>query len=275
MNEPISATSAPAVTDAPATETPDTEQVTTETPVTTEQPDNPDSENGQAPSQPDPLAVLETLQLDPKVKEVLKAGFLRQADYTQKTQKLAEIQRAADAYQSWSPVISFLEKNPNITDSLFGITKDKPNQEEVEIPDDPKEFAKYVKEQAKKELREEMAKEQTVNSDIETASSLDPRLNTDEIFAQSIAGIIENNFGDAVRKGEMTVTEATKQALEKYKAWETGNRQNVVKEVTTQARKKTMVIPSGNGSPLATAPKTGKMSMREAADRAEEELHSR
>lgn len=273
MNDTISATSAPASTEAPATETP-TEEVVTETPATTEQPENPESGTEPAPSQIDPLQALESIQgLDPKVKEALKAGFMRHADYTQKTQGIAEIQKAAEAFKSWSPIISFLEKNPKIADSMFGITNRKPTEEEPEIPDDPKEYAKYVKEQTKRELREEMAREQAINSDIDSASALDPRLNTDEVFAQSIAGIIETNYGNAVRSGEMTVTEATKQALEKYHAWEAGERQRVVQEATAKAKKKTMVIPSGNGSPLATAPKKGAMSMREAAQAAEEELN--
>lgn len=272
MNDPISATSAPASTEAPATETP-TEEVVTETPATTEQPENPESGNEPAPSQIDPLQALESIQgLDPKVKEALKAGFMRHADYTQKTQGIAEIQKAAEAFKSWSPIISFLENNPKIADFMFGITNRKPTEEEPEIPDDPKEFAKYVREQTKRELREEMAREQAINSDIDSASALDPRLNTDEVFAQSIAGIIETNYGNAVRNGEMTVTEATKQALEKYHAWEAGERQRVVQEATAKAKKKTMVIPSGNGSPLATAPKTGRMTMREASVAAEEEL---
>lgn len=236
-----------------------------------------------APSQLDPLAELEKLeQLDPKVKEALKAGYLRQADYTKKTQALAGDRSAVEAYQKWSPIISYLEKNPDVAKTLFATNKPPTEtQEEPQIPDDPKEFAKYIEERSIKRMtelfaqeREQQARERQTDAQIAESEKLDTRLTTDETFAKQIAGLIEVNYGEAIRGGQMNIVEATQKALEAHKAYEESQRQKFLAELNGKA-KKTMSIPSGKGSPLGTAPKKGKVSMAEAAALAEEEIASR
>lgn len=276
MPEPIAPTSAPAVLDDDdAGKVEPEENASGDGQPTGEKPVDPNNPNA-APSNPDPLTLLETLEIDPKVKEVLKAGYMRQADYTQKTQEIASRTKAAEAYEQWAPVITFLQENPRIAESLMGTTRRSDNgKPEDELPDDPKEFFAKVKESATQEALQILRQEMTLNSDIDAASKLDARLNTDETFAKQIAGFIEINFGQHVRSGRMSVTEATQRALKAHKEYEESVRQNAIRDISDKAKKKTMVMPSGNGSPLPTASKGGKMTMREAASKAEEEIGSR
>jgi hypothetical protein len=260
-------------TSEPVAEAPVTEQVEESTEGEDQVEETPQSETPAPEKEIDPLTALETVQLDPKVKEVLKAGFLRQADYTKKTQDIAEVRKAAEAYKQWQPIIGYLEKNPSIAESLFGVeNKTKNNPTEPEIPDDPREFLKLAKEEAKKEAIAEFRKEMAVNRDIDDATALDPRLASDDSFSKQIAGMIEVNFGNEVRAGQLSIKEATAKALELHKQYEESLRQKVVADLNEKAKNKTMVVPSRTGSPLGTAPKGGKLTMQEAAKLAEEEL---
>lgn len=265
----IGATSAPTEVDM-VDETPEVEEggftdqdqeVQSETPTTT------------APLQDiDPLAELEKLeQLDPKVKEALKAGFLRQADYTKKTQDISEARKAAESYKQWQPVIEFLSQNPKIADSIFGAEKKQTTQED-ELPDDPKEFARVIREQAKAETIAELRKEMAMEKEINDASSLDPRLQTDEFFSQQIAGYINLNLKEDILNGRISVKDATQKALDAHKAYEEGLRQKVLADINEKAKKKTMVMPAKNGSPLGTTSRGGRMSIAEAAALADEQL---
>jgi hypothetical protein len=227
----------------------------------------------------DPLAELEKLQLDPKVKESLRSGYLRQADYTKKTQEIATDRKAVEAYKHWSPIIGFLEKNPAIANSLIKRNPADGTPPKTEYSDDPVEYAKQIRAEAIAEMKEEMRKdkeatgrEQALNTEIAQAEKLDTRLTTDDVFSKMIAGWVDVNFREDIQSGRISVTEATKQALEAHKAYEESLRQKVLAEMNDKAKKKTSGIPGGNGSPLATAPKTGVMDMREAAKLAEEEI---
>lgn len=243
------------------------EAANTETAEETKQPETP-----AAPSQFDPLAEIEKLQLDPKVKEALKAGFLRQSDYTKKTQEIAEIKREHEQLLAERSQ----PKEEKVT----------PNPDEFEYPDDPKEFGKTVEERAVNKALEifrkeqeakyaEQAQEQRLNSDIAESEKLDPRLTSDESFAKQIAGLLQVNFAQAIQNGEMSVIEATKRSLEMHKQYEDSMRQKLMDEMNVKAKSKTMAIPSSKGSPLGTATKGGKMSVREAAQLAEEQINSR
>lgn len=246
-------------------------------------------EQTSAPSKEnDPLSLLETMEIDPKTKEILKAGFMRQSDYTKKTQEVAEVRKAAEAYQKWTPVIRYLEQNPNAAKAMFAVGQPKKEtpEEELELPEDPKEFFKLAvakgKEEALSEVREwqrQEAQKQEAQRQLDTqiaeSEKLDSRLTNDETFAKWVAGWMEINYGQQIRGNEISIPEATKLALDAHKQYEESLKQKFLLDLDEKTKKKTMVIPSGNGSPLSTANKGGKMSMREAALKAEEEIGSR
>jgi|WetSurMetagenome_2_1015567.scaffolds.fasta_scaffold01987_22 hypothetical protein len=226
-----------------------------------------------APSQIlDPITELEKVQgLDPKVKELLKSGFMRQVDYTKKTQEIAEIRKEHDRLVAE-------RENAN---RLPVKTEDKPT--EVEFSDDPKEFAKQLEERAvnkaldiiRGEIKSQNENNEKIthfNNDVDEASKLDARLTTDDSFATRIAGIIQVKYAENIKSGSMTVKEATQKALDEDKAYEESVRQKTLSDVTDKTKKRTMVIPKGNGSSTETAPKTHARTMQEAAAMAEEEL---
>jgi len=249
---------------------------TTEEVVEEKTEETPKSET-QAPLQNlDPIAELEKLTaLDPKVKELLKAGYLRQSDYTRKTQEIAQFKKEYD---------SFVARRKELENTQT--VKEEPKPEDFEIPDDPKEFFKLSVKKAKEEAlaefrtlmqqdKEAQAVEAHFNTDIDQAQKLDPRLTGDDAFARQIAGLIQVEYADDIRAGKISVTEATQKVLESHKAYEESLRQKVLTDVNDKAKNRTMVMPKGNGSPLGTAPKTGAKTMREAAALAEEEIGSR
>lgn len=233
----------------------------------------PQLEQPVAPLQIDPLAELEKLTaLDPKVREALKAGYLRQADYTKKTQEIAEARRLYE--QSQEARTAKTEETPKAP-------------EDFDYPDEPAAFGRTVEERAVnkaleimrneiKAEREQMQSQQQFETDVNESSKLDPRLTTDEVFAKQIAGLVQVNFGQDVKEGKMSVTEATQKALEAHKQYEESMRQRLLDEMNAKAKEKSTVIPSSKGSPLTTASnKGGRMDMQQAAKLAEDELNSR
>ena len=145
----------------------------------------------------DPIVYIESLadeKLTDDQRKALKDGFLRQSDYTKKTQALADERKLIDEYRTLKPFIDKVFQNEDLYAQVFGenpqASTESTTGEEVSYPEDPREYAKWVKDEAKKEMREEMERERIVENDRNSASNLDPRLNTDKEFAEEIAGII-------------------------------------------------------------------------------------
>jgi hypothetical protein len=243
------------------------EEVSTEE-VASDQPEQTESQETTAPSQIDPIDWLEKAEIDPSVKESLKSGFLRQRDYTQKTQEIAEIRKRAESYQQWDPVINYLQQNPQLAKELFN--QQHSQNEEPELPDDPREFLKLAKEQAKAEAVDELRRVMTEERDVQEAEKLDPRLSDDTEFKYMIAGLVSQD--QQFVQGQISAKEATQKAINAHKAYEDRLRQSVIKDFNEKAKKKTMVMPSNNGSTLGTAPSGKARTMREAAALAEEQL---
>jgi hypothetical protein len=223
------------------------------------QTEQPEAEQAGKPAEPlqiDPLQWLDTAkELKPEVKEALKAGFLRQADYTKKTQEIAALKRKAELFDQ-------MQQQPTQP-------KQPENPEEEQIPDDPKEFLKLAIRRAKEEAVAEARAEWQQDRQLEMAERLDPRLSSDEEYATEIARIVSTN--PLYRSNQMNLVEATKLAIQEHKVKNDKVRQAVIAELNEKARKST-VIPSESGSPLNTANKVQATTMQEAARLAEEEL---
>lgn len=231
-------------------------EVTTETKKTTPQVDT------------DPLQFLETLKLDEAQKKLLKDGFLRQADYTRKTQEVASKVKLLDEYEQFKPYIDKVLADPNLKKLVF-----EENKTEDDYPDDPKAYAERVKQETLAEVEkanQEQRFADMMDRDTKTATELDPRLSSDPIFMKAIAGIVNSDPSYILNGGSKNAIQATKDALDTYKTWEQTMRADYRKELENEAQKKRMVIPQG-GTPIATAG-TRPMSIREAAIKAEEEL---
>lgn len=230
-----------------------TEQVSDEGVVGQEVAQQPQPETTPAPSNLDPIDWLEKAEIDPSVKESLKAGFLRQADYTKKTQEIAALRRKAEMYDQLQQ--QQVKPQPQAP----------PQSEDEQLPDNPKDYAEYVTSKALEKMRAEWQQER----ELEMAARLDPRLDSDEEFQIEIARIVASDAD--FRSGRIGVVDATQKALAEHKARYDKLRQSVIEELNNKA-KKTTQIPSGTGSPLSTAGKAKPTSMREAAKMAEEEL---
>lgn len=233
----------------------------------------------------DPIKYVESLsdeKLTPEQKQQLKDGFLRQADYTRKTQQIANDRKILDEYSTLKPYIQKVFNDPKLYQQVFGPEGQAPQAENQEdsIPDDPREYAQWVQdkavERAKAEIYQDLQAQNTeaaMEQDRVQASSLDPRLNTDERFARAIGGLVATD-SDFIQ-GRKTATQATADALEEFKRQQEEYRSSVTKEYQTKAKAKSMVFPqtksnSASASQASKAPST----MAEAAMMAEEELNA-
>jgi hypothetical protein len=228
----------------------------------------------------DPIAFIDSLEVEnltPEQKKQLKDGYLRQADYTKKTQAVASEKKALEEYSTLKPYIEKIFQNEELYKQVFGQPETTTETTE-EIPDDPVEYAKYVEqkavERAKAELREEMKQEQlevTMENDRIAASQLDPRLNTDIEFAEEIAGIIA--LDQEFIAGQKTAVEATQQALEKYKIRENRYKSRFTTDLQQRAKSKSMVFPNTRTSSIGSSNAVkAPSSMAEAAEMAEREI---
>lgn len=216
----------------------------------------------------DPLQILDSLQLDETQKKLLRDGFLRQADYTRKTQDLARNAKLIDEYNQFKPYIDKVLADPNLSKLVFAEAETS-----QEYPDDPKEYAQRIREETIAEMRKENEQrefQRQIAEDTKLASTLDPRLTTDPVFMKSIAGIVNSDPEYILNGGQKSAQQATKDALETYKFWEQQQKSNYRKDLEQELLKKKMVTPQ-SGSPMTTAGLPPK-SIREAALRAEEEL---
>lgn len=227
--------------------------------------DNEGAQKTSESSQSDPLSILESLQgIDPKQKEALKAGYLRQADYTRKTQEISSDRNLVEEYKRYKPYIDKVLSDPNSTlykqvfedqaESEDGVEETQP------YPQDPMEYAEWVKKSVLKEIED--------NRDVESASNLDPRLANDQEFASLIAGQVAQDV-DFVQ-GRKSATQATKDALDSHKRYIEKIRTDHRTELNKQVQNKRLVVPPGGTSVGVSQGKA--QTMQEAAKMAEESL---
>lgn len=221
----------------------------------------------------DPLGELEKIELDPRLKDELKKGYLRQSDYTKKTQEIAAMRKAAEQYERVRPVVEKLFSDPNLTNLVLGIKPNAAPAEEV-IPDDPKAYAEYVIKQAKDQIRSEFEEREQQRVEVEArdrdysdAEKIDPRLN-DANYGGVIAGLVSQN--PSFMQGQISAVEATKQAIADFDSWQQAQITKTKDDLVRKAReKKAFTAPSSN--PATTQTGTPK-NMREAAKLAESDL---
>ena len=215
----------------------------------------------------DHLKVLEGLQLDPKIKEALKSGYLRQADYTKKTQEIASVKKIADEYQRVRPIIEFLDKNPELFNQVFEKMNggQQPQEGQVQPPEDPVAYAEWVKAQTIKEFQSIQAQE----ADFQSAAKIDQRLDADPEFGEMVARMVVND--PDFRSKQISATEATKRAVQRFDKYMESQIAKAKTSLSEKAKQKRI------GSTVRTTPGSvseGKAptSIMEAAQMAEEEL---
>lgn len=221
----------------------------------------------------DPIAELEKLQLDATLKEELKKGYLRQSDYTKKTQEIASIRKQAEEYNKVLPIVNRVFNDPVLTRAVMGIDPLAQQQQE-EIPDDPKAYAEWVINQSVEKMRTEMeAREQerqvemARDYDINEAEKVDPRLQ-DESFAKLVAGMVAMDEGFI--SGNTSAVEATKAAIQMVDTYITQAKSQAKNDLFRRAsEKRTLQAP--RTSPANTSTGDAK-TMREAAELALAEL---
>lgn len=264
------------------------EAETTENTAPVEQVNNPTEPNetatptsGQATT---PVAVQPeenfATSFDPKTlaPELLPVYKSMQGDYTRKTQEIAEVRKRAEEYAKVKPLVDKLMSDQKMLDMVLGIKQAEPTTPtEPEIPDDPKAFADFVKNQALEEMRrerEEMIRqerfEQARERDIAEAEKSDPRLTSDPYFQKAIAGIVSND--PLFRTGQKTATQATKEAIAEYDAYIQNESIKRQEELVALAKQRKNVIPDSGSTPISTAT-GGAKTMRDAWRLAQEEIN--
>lgn len=215
----------------------------------------------------DYLKVLDSLEIDPQVKEALKSGHLRQADYTKKTQELAKERGTLDQYKQVQPVIEFLSKNPDlfnqIYDKMNGVVQPKEGQEQ--IPDDPKAYADWVKAETIKEFQAIQAKE----ADYQSAAKVDPRLDSDPEFGEMIAKWVAGDLD--FKSGRVSAAQATQKAVKYFDTY-MQKQIGVAKTQLSEKAKAKRIGSTITSSPGRTTGGGQPMSIMDAARMAEEEL---
>lgn len=231
----------------PEEQTPDENQEVVEESEVEETPEAP--EKGQAEEEFDPDSYVDSLELSDDKKKILKESLMRHGDYTKKTQALAQ---ERSLVQKWSPVLNKLVSDQKLFDLVMGYGGDsQPNPEaKDEIPQDPREYAEYVKNQTIREMQQTMA----VERDLEQASKLDPRLQSQEPsdvnFQRIIAGIVSQDTG--VLSGRKSYTQGVTDALAWYdNEFYTGVAKGIQTSMNQKVQEKRLVSPKGS-SPIST-----------------------
>lgn len=252
-----------ATTAIPAGETVSTSDLVTEnveeTPTSVEEPSEPFTQAF------DPKTLAPELQ--PAYKQM-------QADYTRKTQEIAEIRRNAEEYTRNANLIKYLANNPDIAERVLAgdfVQQETVEESDPEIPTDPMAYAEWVKAMAKEEILGEIRAEQEqvnhqrqIDSQIAEAEKIDPRLSdpSQEDFQQIIAGMVLAD--EAVSSGTKTYAQATKEAVARYDARLKQHVESEMARLSSEAKAKRnpAVVPStGNVVAESSTPGT----MREAA----------
>ena len=219
------------------------------------------------PSDVDPLKVLDSLELDPATKEFLKAGYLRQQDYTRKTQEVAKDRGLIDEYRKAQPILEFLNKNPELFNEVVNkMQTPQPNGQE-EVPQDPREYAEWVKANTIKEVMAIQARD----ADFQSAAKVDPRLDSDPEFGETIARIVASD--PEFRNNQISAAEATKKAIASFDKYisKAINSAKLTMSQKAKAKKSGSIVSS---SPGRVGGGTQPMTIAEAAKMAEEELES-
>lgn len=230
----------------------------------------------------DPIAFVDSLDLPDDQKKIMKEGYLRQADYTKKTQDIAGIRADYDEYQKkGKPILDRIFANPKLLKLVLGIENENgdetPNDDIP--PEDPVEYAKWVEGRIFKKIeaqqlehskrQEQEIKErqywETKRNDALEAEKIDPRLTSDQEFQAIVAGIVLQD--KRYTSGEISAVEATKQAIafvdKRIKSIETKAKNDLVEKA-----KKNVTLIGDNNSP-AEATGTKPKNMREAFKNAE------
>ncbi len=230
----------------PDEQTPDENPEVVEESEVEETPAAPDE--GQAEDEFDPDSYVDSLELSDDKKKVLKESLMRHGDYTKKTQALAQ---ERSLVQKWSPVLNKLVSDQKLFDLVMGYggNQDTPEAKD-EIPQDPREYAEYVKNQTIREMQQTMA----VERDLEQASNLDPRLTSQEPqnvnFQKIIAAIVAQDSD--VLQGRKSYTQGVTDALAWYdNDFYTGVAKGVQTTMNQKVQEKRMVTPKGS-SPIST-----------------------
>lgn len=251
-----------------STEATDTDQEAVESKEQSEVADNPVKES--AP-QFDPLSYIDGLKdknLSTEQKKALRDGFLRQADYTKKTQEIAEARKLADEYKKYQPIVQKVLSDEKLLETVLGIKGQEGAEDKPPYPEDPMEYATWVKSQVINEIQAMNAQQ----ADFSNAMSLDKRLQgtgeEDVKFQKLIVGIVAQD--EDYKQGRKTATQATQDALTWYNDWQKGYTTKVQQDLTNRAKNRSFVT-QRTGSPVAVEP-SGPKNIREAFRQAEEEL---
>jgi hypothetical protein len=220
------------------------------------------------PSEVDYLKVLDGLEVDPATKEALKAGYLRQQDYTRKTQEVAKDRGLIEEYRKSQPILEFLNKNPELFNEVMAkMQTPQPSNGQEEIPQDPREYAEWVKAQTIKEWQSIQAQE----ADFQSAAKVDPRLDSDPEFGETIARIVASD--PEFRNHTLSAADATKKAIASFDKYisKAINSAKLSLSNKAKAKKSGSMVSS---SPAKVGGGTQPMTIAEAAKMAEDELES-
>lgn len=177
----------------------------------------------------DPIAFVETLSIPEDQKKALREGYLRQADYTRKTQGISTIQSEYNEYKTrGKPILDRIFADPKLLKIVLGLNDDgAPATTIPDVPpEDPTEYAQWLegrifkKMQAQEEERSKRSiedeKKQTAwnarRNDAMEAEKVDPRLTTDEEFQRITAGVVLQD--ERYLKGEISAVQATREAIQ-------------------------------------------------------------
>jgi hypothetical protein len=227
----------------------------------------PQDQAGQQSPEVDYLKILDESALDPVVKEQLKMGYLRQVDYTKKTQELAKERGTLEQYREVQPIIEFLGKNPEVLNDIIGKMQGQvqPTEGQEQIPEDPKQYAEWVKANTIKEVLAIQARE----ADFQAAAKVDPRLDADPEFGEIISRMVAKD--PEFVSSQITAEEATRRAVvgfDKYISRAVSSAKNILSD-KAKAKKTGSTVPSRPGT---IGGKSKASTIEEAAKMAEEEL---
>jgi hypothetical protein len=248
---------------------PEKEVSDTEVTETKETESDPKKETSE-PSEEESLKGFNPEKLDPKLKAVYKQ---MQADYTKKTQEIAEVRRQAEAYKRFSPYLQKIMADEKLSQQVFN--EKSPEPQEEQIPDDPKEYAEWVKNKTLADVQKMMQEEKQLNrymeadqQDRSSAEKVDARLNSDPDFARQIAGIVNSNA--QYQNREISAVEATKQAIKEFDSYMDRVLQQRNADLINKAKSSSTGV-YRTSSPQGTTTSEA-LSVKEAWQQAEEEL---
>lgn len=200
-----------------------------------------------------------------------------QGDYTKKTQELAGVRKFHDTYSKYETLLNYISQNPQLAEAYITGKTMTPGQAvtqpEVQYSDDPIEFARQVREESKKEAMAEFMnfynqeqqrqqQEAQLENDVAEAETVDPRLATDESFADQVAAIVLSD--PEVSAGNKSYVQATREAIVKVDSYTNAKIEAEKRKLTQMAKEKKS--PIATGSPTATVePGNQPKTMREAA----------